>query len=167
MPKIIENLREQILSETERQIIERGYANTTIRSVAAGCGIAVGTVYNYFGSKDMLVAAFMMKNWQECVKAVEEHGTANRRDYLEFIYNTLLAFENRHRALFSDKDAALIFIANITERHVMLRTQVADLIYPLTDNEFAAEFVAEAMLCWSLSNKDFTDIYPLLPQVVK
>ena len=33
----------------------------TVRSVAAGCGVAVGTVYNYFSSKDMLIAAFMLE----------------------------------------------------------------------------------------------------------
>ena len=50
MPKIIENLRSQRLSEAKKQISERGYKNTTIRSVASGCGVAVGTVYNYFKS---------------------------------------------------------------------------------------------------------------------
>ena len=34
MPKILEKVREQLLAEAERQIAERGYARTTIRSVA-------------------------------------------------------------------------------------------------------------------------------------
>ena len=59
MPKIIENLREQLLEETKKQILDRGYANTTIRSVAKACGVGVGTVYNYFESKEMLVASFV------------------------------------------------------------------------------------------------------------
>ena len=46
MPKIIENVREQLLAVAKKQIGERGYANTTIRSVAGECGLAVGTVYN-------------------------------------------------------------------------------------------------------------------------
>ena len=50
MPKIIANVREQIIEVAKRQIEELGYENTTIRSVAKGCGIAVGTVYNYFSS---------------------------------------------------------------------------------------------------------------------
>ena len=72
MPKIIENLREELLAEAKRQIAERGYKNTTIRSVAAECGIAVGTVYNYFPSKEMLVAAFMYEDWQAQLDAMED-----------------------------------------------------------------------------------------------
>ena len=37
MPKIIENIREQLMNEAKLQIAERGYKNTTIRSVAGGC----------------------------------------------------------------------------------------------------------------------------------
>ena len=70
MPKIIENLREELLAEAKKQIAERGYKNTTIRSVAAECGIAVGTVYNYFKSKDMLIASFILVDWLECVRSI-------------------------------------------------------------------------------------------------
>ena len=51
MPKIIENVREQLLGEAKRQIAKKGYGKTTIRSVASACGFGVGTVYNYFKSK--------------------------------------------------------------------------------------------------------------------
>ena len=64
MPKIIENLREKLVCEAKRQVEELGYANLTIRSVAAVCGVGVGTVYNYFSSKDSLVAAFLLEDWQ-------------------------------------------------------------------------------------------------------
>ena len=33
MPKLIENVRTQLLLEAKKQIAERGYAKTTIRSV--------------------------------------------------------------------------------------------------------------------------------------
>lgn len=56
MPKILENIRELLLQEAKRQVFENGYSSLTIRSVAGACGIGVGTVYNYFESKDALVA---------------------------------------------------------------------------------------------------------------
>ena len=52
MPKIIENLREKLVREAQYQVEERGYSALTIRSVANACGVGVGTVYNYFASKD-------------------------------------------------------------------------------------------------------------------
>ena len=50
MPKIIENLKDRLIAEAEKQIAESGYGAVTIRSVAKACGVGVGTVYNYFPS---------------------------------------------------------------------------------------------------------------------
>ena len=63
MPKIIENARDEIIAEAKRQLFENGYAKTTIRSVAGAIGIGMGTIYNYFSSKDMLISSFILEDW--------------------------------------------------------------------------------------------------------
>ena len=72
MPKIIENIREKLLSEAKRQVMENGYSAMTIRSVAAACGVGTGTVYNYFPSKDMLVASFILEDWMLCMNDISK-----------------------------------------------------------------------------------------------
>ena len=59
MPKIIDNLREALIKEAKYQVNKYGYAGMTIRSVAKECGIGIGTIYNYFKSKEDLILAFM------------------------------------------------------------------------------------------------------------
>lgn len=63
MARIIHNLSDKIISVTQSQLRTKGYMGTTIRSVAQECGIAVGTVYNYFPDKDALINASMMSDW--------------------------------------------------------------------------------------------------------
>ena len=53
MPKIIENLLENLLAETRRELLDSGYESINIRTIAKNCHTAVGTVYNYFPSKDI------------------------------------------------------------------------------------------------------------------
>jgi len=58
MPKIIDGLQKQILKEAKYQIFKNGFSKMTIRSVAKACDIAVGTIYNYYPSKEFLTGFF-------------------------------------------------------------------------------------------------------------
>ena len=63
MPKRIENLQENILRQAKPLMLESGYEALAMRDVAARCGIAVGTLYNYFPSKEALAGGVMLEDW--------------------------------------------------------------------------------------------------------
>ena len=44
--------REQIVEIAKRVFLKNGYAKTSMRDIAAGAGIGVSNIYNYFKSKD-------------------------------------------------------------------------------------------------------------------
>lgn len=170
MPKIIENVREQLLSVAKKQIEELGYANTTIRSVAAECGLAVGTVYNYFRSKDMLIASFVLDDWNEYLKRLRGDEFTDARGALRAIYDALGDFSAKHGTLFSDPDAARVFSAVSSERHKALRSQISEIIRRICAEDadgFTADFIAEALLTWTVAGKDFDSIFSLLSRVIE
>ena len=166
MPKIIENVREQLLAEARRQIAERGYADTTIRSVAGECGLAVGTVYNYFPSKEMLVAAFMAEDWQTSLADLQAMpGDASPTDHLFAVYSVLSRFIEQYKPLFADREAEKSFALTSSAWHPRLRGQLADFLLPVCcgeDPAFCASFVAEALICWTVAGKAFAELAPLL-----
>lgn len=167
MPKIIANIKDQIIREAKRQVLELGYESTTIRSVASGCGIAVGTVYNYFQSKDMLIASFILSDWMECLDAIKSYPKEDTRDFLSFIYLSLIRFSKKYDPIFKNPEAERSFSRVFSERHKQIRDQLSDLIMPITSDRFTAEYVAEAMICWTMAAKSFDDIYELLPERIK
>lgn len=57
--------KEEILGKSRELIREKGWTAINIRSVAGACGVAVGSIYNYFGSKDALMAAIVESVWQD------------------------------------------------------------------------------------------------------
>ena len=171
MPKILESIREQLLKTARRQIARNGYGGTTIRSVAAECGIAVGTVYNYFPSKDMLIATFVSEDWRACIDSIASHGSDDARTHLKRIYDALRAFTETYRTLFSDAEAQNAYHAAFSQRHRQLRAQLAALIEPVCgdgdDRAYRSEFIAESLLVWTLEGKPFEDIYQILQGLIK
>ena len=172
MPKIIENLKEQLLLEAKRQIAERGYAQTTIRSIAAGCGVGVGTVYNYFQSKEMLIATFMYEEWKKYLEEMSMLSQGDPKSFLKGVYDLLKAFAKHNEKLFSDPDATKLASTGFSQRHKILRSQIASFLLPLCKPEeenaqFTAEFVAESIIRWSMEDEDFEKVYSILEKIIK
>ena len=57
--------KEEILRVNRELIRQQGCSAISIRSVAAACGVSVGSIYNYFDSKVMLVGAAVESIWCE------------------------------------------------------------------------------------------------------
>ena len=168
MPKIIENLKTRLLDEAKRQISERGYEAMTVRSVANALGVAVGTVYNYFPSKDMLVASFMLEDWLECIKRLDSESREDARGYLFAVYTALMEFSQKYRGIFSDKAAIKVYFSESRVRHEILRCQIAELILPICHGDgFESEFVAESLLTWGAAGKSFDEIYSIIEKIIK
>ena len=168
MPKLIENVSQQLLAEARRQVAQQGYAKTTVRSVAGACGIAVGTVYNYFPSKEILIASFVAEDWRKALADIRKQGGETAESRLRAVYDGLLAFAEKHHDLFADPDAAKAVSGALLPRHLQLREQLAELIEPVapSGDGFTARFIAEALLTWTISNTPFERIYQELKKLI-
>ena len=171
MPKVIENVREQLLTEARKQISEQGYAPTTMRSIAKACGVAVGTIYNYFPSKEMLIATFVAEDWHRRMESLREEAPQSAEDILRKIYDTLRTFSAEHAALFADPEAKKAFSAIFSVRHPMLRDQLAALILPVCGEAenpaFLSSFLAEALLTWTMAGVPFDELFSLLGKLTR
>lgn len=56
--------REKIIEKSQKIIIENGVNAISIRKVAAECNVSIGTVYNYFDSKDEFLIAVIESTWK-------------------------------------------------------------------------------------------------------
>lgn len=168
MPKHIENLREALIEEARRQVLGSGYAALTIRSVAKKCGVAVGTVYNYFASKEALTAEFMLEDWRVCRAEIEAQRdvVSDELSMLKVITEGLGRFCREHEKLFSDPDARISYMSVSAGQHVLFRDEITDIIAsfrPETDpSSFAARLAAEGIVMSIREGLTAEEIYPPL-----
>lgn len=164
MPKIIDNLKPRLISEARRQVSVSGYGSVTVRSVAAACGVGVGTVYNYFPAKDALIAAVLLEDWAQCMERVRAAGEAasGPEPVLRAMYEELYAFADTHSGIFRDAHALPAYAGAAAHYHAMLRMQLAEPLRPFCADAFTAEFIAESMLAWTMAGKSFEEILSIV-----
>lgn len=106
MPKLIKKAREHILECADRELAEKGYESLTMRGIAAECGLAVGTVYNYFQAKEEIVFYVMHRDWDGTMARISSiadtaRGAGLRGDEaveaLLQILKSLHAFVSKHK----------------------------------------------------------------------
>lgn len=169
MPKIIDDVKKTILAEAKRQVQEKGYSSLTIRSVANSCKIAVGTIYNYFPSKDVLIASFLLEDWLCAMQNLRESYTNVKTPSECFlcVWNCLTEFMKKFSLIFDDKSAKEVPHQTYSTRHVVLRSQIAEILEEICRKsphytEFLPLFVAENLITWASEGKSFDQVNQML-----
>ena len=167
MPKIIENLEKRLIEEAKKQIEESGYSAMTIRSVAKACQVGMGTVYNYFPSKEALVATHLLEDWKGCIAAISAVSAVAEmpREVIRCIYDQLGGFTCRHQAIFKDEAAAAGFAGSFSQYHGVLRDQLAQPLRRFCSSDFSAQFIAESLLVWTISGISFDELYGMIEKL--
>lgn len=145
---------EQILRSAEAVFAEVGYEHATTNAVAAHAGISIGSLYQFFASKDALLEAmaqrYLDQTRHELVEGLDNATETDLRVLLERLVKRLVALQderpyflqclsqNRAYAALSDSVAEL---QSVVARHVQR------LLERLGDPNEAPDAARRAMVC--------------------
>ena len=158
MPKLIHNLRERVLASAREILASDGYRALSMRALARRCDVAPGTLYNYFASKEELVATIMLEDWQDALSRMDEvaRGSASLTEGLVGLCRALDAFTGSYRGLWEQYDGASA-TSYVTRYHRTLREQIAGPVRTVVggagreDLAPLADVLAEALLACSVN----------------
>lgn len=83
-----EQTRALILETAVRMFMERGYEETTMRAIAEQAGVALGSAYYYFRSKEQLIQAFYGRTHEEHL-AEAAHVLRTERTLRDRLYGVM------------------------------------------------------------------------------
>lgn len=161
MPKVIHNLRQKLLTEARKQLEDTGYRAMTIQSIAKACGVGVGTVYNYFPSKEAILSACISEDWMKCVDTINSVAKYSQTydAVIHCIYDQVLNFGMEHEYVFRDSAASDSVDAILYRYMWFLSGQIAVPLRKFCKSDTEAHIIAEALLTWIRTGKSFDEIY--------
>jgi len=127
MPKILANQREVFLENARRILAEEGYSALSIRYLAKESGVATGTLYNYFHSKEELAACIMLEDWRQTLDRMHDCVAASGsfRDGLLGLSRCIAVFVSDYRPLWLQYTRGGGSGSVVDEHHAELRAQIA------------------------------------------
>ena len=78
--KLAAAMRDAIVDAVDTLVRERGWSATTMADVARAAGVSRQTVYNEFGTRQELVQAYVLREIEALIAAVEAHVRAHADD---------------------------------------------------------------------------------------
>jgi TetR/AcrR family fatty acid metabolism transcriptional regulator len=125
----INDRRAVILDAALRTFVKRGYPETKVAEIASEAGVAEGTLYNYFASKEDLLLALFDEKWgwiiNEIRKKISRLNDPNRK--LKAIFSLVVRMFKKNRQL------AELFMVDIKQSSVFLNNYTINRIVEFLD----------------------------------
>ncbi|MBU3181382.1 TetR/AcrR family transcriptional regulator [Clostridium psychrophilum] len=101
MSRIIENPEQLILSRAKAILYNEGFKKFSMRNLSEKCGIALGTIYNYYSTKEELIIQIMTDYWKDHLYILEDILNSNDNLYIKLneIFNKLNIFIKTFKAV--------------------------------------------------------------------
>ncbi len=121
--------RTTILDAALRTFVRRGYAETKVSEIASEAGVAEGTLYNYFNSKEELLLALFDEKWNSII--TEIRGKINSLDdpneKLKAVFALVVRMFKKNRQL------AELFMIDIKQSSIFLNNYTINRIIEFLD----------------------------------
>ena len=172
MPKNLNNVKEDILLVTRELLKDVGYSDLNIRRIAARCGVATGTVYNYYTSKNDIIAEILLIEWNLMLRRIDQNAKPVPKliDKLEIMFNELYFFMNNvHGSWFQAhpiSNDSRMDVSSIKEIKKLLKNQLSEKIYSfistnelLNDNERdICDIISTILISYSNDKLEFSKL---------
>jgi TetR/AcrR family fatty acid metabolism transcriptional regulator len=123
------NNRSAILNAALTIFVTRGYHDTKVSEIATQAGVAEGTLYNYFVSKEELLLALFDEKWGGMVDDIKRKISRidDPNDKLKTIFTTIVKLFKK------DRELAEIFLVDVKQSSIFLNSYTVNRVVEFID----------------------------------
>ncbi len=154
--------KEAILSAGKEIIMKHGYNALNMREVAKHCGVAVGSVYNYFDSKGDLVIATVESIWIEVIDNCASFKNQKKFEQsVVVLFNSIKMCSDKYSSFFSMHSMGVANVDKDKGRKVMnkyftvIKENLLDILNndtDIKDNVFTNTFTKNEFIDFVFAN---------------
>lgn len=173
MPKKIENIQSKILSKGKEILDNGGFDAFNIRALSKECDIAIGTIYNYYPSKENLIANIMLLDWQKEIEKSKNKIKPSFDGYhtIKIIFETVLSFQQSCRetwGLSANSDKVQSELSSLLFKELSDLIHSTLLYFCVNMSPDPTDFITEILLFESSKEGiQFDDFGPFINRIIK
>ncbi len=115
--------KEAILDKSRHLVATEGWSAVSIRTVAAACGVSVGSIYNYFTSKSELVTATVESIWHDIFHFSERQSEFDSfTDCVQWIFDSIKTGSETYPGFFSSHSMHFLGSDKTDEKQLMAQS---------------------------------------------
>ena len=162
--------KRKIFETSMKLFAEKGYDATSIEEITATVGVAKGTLYYHFSSKEEMINVYFYHQWLLILSRIKKRLESDNK-VLMIINDELSIYKNNNLEFFQDDANLEKFLAVLKCYEPSIMSQLSDLVLPLClnsyieDKQFMAETVVESIIHWVIDDVDITKQTELLSKV--
>lgn len=105
MPNTTKDIKQRIFEAAAELFCNKDYDDVEMRDIAKKCGLAVGTLYNYYPNKKELYLSIFDDSWQKTFEKLKEIDRTNKsaekrvKKYIQVLYEDIQCRRGLGRAI--------------------------------------------------------------------
>lgn len=145
MPKTTKDVKQRIFEVAAELFCKKDYDDVEMRDIAKRCGLAVGTLYNYYPNKKELYLSIFDDSWQKTFRKLKEvdkttESTEKKiKKYIHIIYQDIKCRRGFGRALSKTNPTEIIEDNRICHLKEKILNEIISLIEQLEKKEIFAK----------------------------
>lgn len=153
-----------ILKESREIVAREGLNALSIRKLAKQCNVAVGSIYNYFSSKDELMISTIESVWEDIFRIDDsDENYDNFLTYLGDIFNhlsvgiekypnffTIHSLSFKSQSISKAKDSMSTYLDKLRDNMIEILDRDSDIKANAFDDEFTKDDLVKFILSTSL-----------------